>query len=156
MKYFFLIILLVFGCALQSCTLRYKKYESNWIVVKCQVDGKNFLNEIRMRNFEINVNRLNGFPPTLHRQTAEDRQKRLCKLRFFRKGGKDYMEVTEHYFFSGVYEIRCHDKNCCVISIENDRVYMEMDYNGRLPFGKGRDCPKPRFGLMEEEQERKL
>ncbi len=155
MKRFGILLMVSVGILL-SCSHNLKKYESNWVVTKYRVDGKDAMVDIVMYNFEINVGLLTGLPPFLDGATFEERQKVDCKLRFFRKDGKDFMEVSGHYFFSGVYGIRCHDKNCCVISIENERVYMEMDYNGRLPFGKGRDCPKPRFGLMEEEQERKL
>jgi hypothetical protein len=102
------------------------------------------MDEIMAYNFRINVKQLKGFPPSLYGVTFEERQNSICKLRFFRKHGKDYMEVMDHYFFSGLYEISCHDKNCCVISIENDRVYMEMDYSGDVPFGKSRKCPEPR------------
>jgi hypothetical protein len=108
------------------------------------------MDEIMMFNFNIDIKQLKGFPPSLHGATFEERQKSICKLRFFRKHGKDYIEVVDHYFFSGIYEIRCHDKNCCVISIENDRVYMEMDYSGDVPFGKSRKCPEPRSPFSED------
>jgi len=147
-KYVFPLIVCV--SVLPSCSHNFKKYESDWIVTKYRVDGKDAMVDVMMYNFKINVGLLTGLPPFLHGATFEERQQLDGKLHFFRKGGKDYMEVTEHYFFSGVYEIKCHDKNCCVISIENERVYMEMDYNGRLPFGKGRNCPEPRLPFSDE------
>jgi len=152
MKRFVFFLIASVGILL-SCSHNLKKYESNWIVTKYRVDGKDAMVDIMMYNFEIDVGLLTGLPPFLDGATFEERQKVDCKLRFFRKDGKDFMEVSEHYFFSGVYEIRCHDKNCCVISIENKRICMEMDYNGRLPFGKGRNCPGPRYDLINGFQE---
>lgn len=129
---------------LASCSARWKKYESNWIVVACEVDGINFKEEIMMFNFEIEVRNMSCHPPTLNSETRADRLKETSDIRFFKKDGKDYMEILDHYYFTGIYEIRCMDEGCCTIQLQSDRIQMELDYNGDLPFGWTRDCPKAR------------
>ena len=120
------------------------KYESNWAITKFEVEGKDAIPLIYIFHFEINVKFAEATPPTIHDDPNVHRKIQVSDIDFYKKNDKDYIEVSDHYFFAGVYEIRCLDKTCCRIAMENERIYMEMDYNGDLPFGKSRDCPEPR------------
>ena len=136
-------LIISLGCLLSpSCSSKFMKYESNWAITKFEVEGKDAIPLIYIFHFKINVNLSNARPP------AMDVSGRIrgftCNIDFYSKGGKDYIELSDHYYFAGVYEIRCLDETCCRIVMENERIYLEMDYNGDLPFGKSRDCPEPR------------
>lgn len=137
--------LLALLVTLLSCSSHLKKYESNWVVVACEVDGEDFIGELFQLNFKINVKSMSSSPPSLANKTIEDRRTSTCDIRFFRKDSKDYMEVLEHRYFSGTYEIKCLDEGCCKIMLQSNRIKMELDYNGDLPFGGTRNCPKARF-----------
>jgi len=120
------------------------KYESNWAITKFEVEGKDAIPLIYIFHFEINVNLAKVTPPAVEITPNGNMKVMPCKADFQSKGGKDYIEIFDHYYFAGIYEIRCVDETCCRIVMENERIYLEMDYNGDLPFGKSRDCPEPR------------
>lgn len=131
-----------------ACSYRYKKYESNWIVTKFTVNGIDSMEAISIYNFSINVELSKGNPPALHSGTI-DQVKSDCNIKFINVSGNDFVVVSGHYFFSGKYELNCLTKNCCTLSMQNDRIYLELDYNGDLPFGKSRKCPPPRLELID-------
>jgi hypothetical protein len=132
-----------------SCSSKFKKYESNWIVTKFTVNKKDSMDSVSVYNFRINVKRFEGDPPSLESATWEQRRNPSCKIDFYRKSGKDYIVISDHYFFSGTYEIKCLTENCCIMSMKNSRIYLELDYNGDLPFGISRHCPPPRLHLID-------
>lgn len=136
-------LIICLGCLLfSSCSSRFIKYESNWAITKFEVEGEDAIDLIYMYHFKINVKLSNARPPSMR---LNGRVRGFtCEIDFYKKNGKDYIEISDHYYFAGVYEIRCVDKTCCRIIMENERIYMEMDYNGDLPLGKSRDCAEPR------------
>lgn len=118
------------------------KYESWWLIDTFEVYGEDATNLIVIYNFSINVKLSSATPPTVQDDPNIRRKVTSCKINFFTKSGKDYIEFYDHYFFEGIYEIKCLDKKCCQISLENDRIYLVLDYNGALTFqGESRDCP---------------
>lgn len=137
------VLMICLACLLfSSCSSRFLKYESNWAITKFEVEGKDVIDLIYVYNFKINVRLSNARPPSMR---LNDRVRGFtCNIDFYKKNGKDYIELSDHHYFAGVYEIRCLDEKCCSIVMENKMIYLEMDYNGDLPFGKSRDCPQPR------------
>ena len=141
------LILLIVVLVISSCSSRFRKYESNWIVTKFEVDGKDMFHHdyIFAYNFEINVYLSSVRPIILRNELSERRKVSSCDIKFYRKGGKDYITIFDHYFFAGTYEIGCLDQKCCAIEMKNERIYLEMDYNGELPIypriPKSRKCP---------------
>lgn len=141
------LILLIVVLVISSCSSRFRKYESNWIVTKFEVDGKDKFHHdyIKIYNFEICVYLSSATPITLRDESGIRRRPTSCDIKFYRKGGKDYIVIFDHYFFAGTYEISCLDKKCCTIEMKNERIYLEMDYNGELPIypqiKKPRKCP---------------
>lgn len=99
------------------------------------------MNLVWFYNFEIDTKQLIASVPSIDIGTLKQQKEGNCEISFFTKRNKDYVNVKEHYLFSGTYEIRCLDVNCCSISLKNEKFYFEMDYNGDLPFGKSRKCP---------------
>ena len=133
---------IVFFLVLTSCSSKFMKYESFWIIEKFEVNGEDATPLIWLKNFEINVNLQSATPPPVQDDPNIIRKVKRCEIDFFRKKGKDYIELFDHYFYEGIYEIKCFDKSCCRILIKNERIYMELKYNGDLPFfKKTRKCP---------------
>ena len=137
------VLIICLGCLLFfSCSSKFMKYESNWSITKFEVEGKDAIDLIYIYHFNIDAELSNARPPSMR---VNGRVRSFtCDIDFYKKNGRDYIKLSDHYYFAGVYEIRCVDKTCCRIIMENERIYMEMDYNGDLPLGKSRDCPEPR------------
>ena len=137
---FYCIVLLL---VLTSCSSRFMKYESFWIIEKFEVNGEDATSMILIYNFSINVKMSSATPPTVQDDPNIRRKVMHCDIDFYRKGGKDYIQIFDHYFFEGDYEIKCLDENCCRVTIENDKIYLELKYNGDSPpfFEKSRKCP---------------
>jgi hypothetical protein len=143
-----LFAILLLAAATSSCMMRYKKYDASWILVKYLIDGEDLMDDVMMYNFTIYTRLHSATPPMLHSFSLEEKRNAACDISFFKKSGQDYLEMKNHHFYSGVYEIKCLDKNCCTISVRNNRIYMEMDYDSDLPFGKSRKCPEPRIFMI--------
>lgn len=126
-----------------SCSDYFKKYESDWLVMKFEVDGKNSKDLINYYNFKIDVRRKICYPPTLENETF--RLDSECNMDLFKKGNYDYLVIKNHNFYSGTYKIECLDNNCCEIFLKSEHMYFELLYNGDIPFGKSRKCPGKKF-----------
>lgn len=96
------------------------------------------MNLIYVYNFKINVDLLTARPPAM--LIDNEVKSFTCKVDFHRKNRKDYIELTGHQFFDGLYEIQCIDENCCEIIIKKENIFLQLIYNGDLPYGKSRIC----------------
>ncbi len=139
-----LLLWMVLLSGLFSCSTRFEKYKVDWIVNTCLVDDVDFSENLMKFNFSIYKKLQSAYPPSLQTETSADQKKSKCKIHFSHRNGKDYIELIDHYFFSGTYEIKCLDESCCTVTLQNERIFMQMDYNGDWPFGRTRNCPAPR------------
>src|SRR5690606_5405769 len=100
MKKIKFLILLIAVLVVSSCSSRFRKYESNWIVTKFEVDGKDRFHHdyIAAYNFRISVYLSLTTPITLRNELSERRKVSSCDIKFYRKGGKDYITIFDHYF----------------------------------------------------------
>lgn len=133
-----------------SCSSKIKKYESNWIVTKFNIDGKASMEDIMMPNFTIDVTNNFASPPSLYSTNLAESRKLDCPINLFTKNGIDYLQLYNHFLFSGIYKIKCEDKACCKITMISSKIMLEMEYNGDLPYGKSRKCPTPTVPSISE------
>jgi len=130
-----------------SCTQSHlDKYESDWIVIKYQKNGLDETENISFANFSINPVYNVCTPMSVYIDYGKKTKILSSEIQFERRAGEDYMFIKDHPYFSGEYLLQCIDNNCCTISLSNDSIYLEMDYNGPYFHAKPRNCPKPRFG----------
>lgn len=128
-----------------SCSFGFKKYQSNWVLNKFIVDGKDAMEIVTFYNFTINVALNQASTPALDLGVKGRKRKDLVDIKLLKMSGKDYITILDDSFFEGTYEIKCLYQNCCSVSMENDKIYLEMDYNGDLPHGITRKCQSPRL-----------
>ena len=123
-----------------SCKTNNSKYESNWIVKNYKVDGTNSMDDIGLLNFLIDTKGMIVVPPSLF----SHRVSRMTShnIKFFKEEGIEIMEILDHPIFKGKYKLECLDSKCCTLRMSNERFYFELLYNGDVPFGWSRDCPK--------------
>ena len=136
---------------LNSCkNNKLDKYESNWVVIKYDRNGIDEKDNISFANFGINPVFNQCTPMSVYLDEITKTKIISSVVEFKVRDGKDYILIKDHPYFAGEYLIKCMNKLCCTISLSNDSVYLEMDYNGPYFHGKSRNCPKPRFGLNQE------
>lgn len=139
-KHLMLLFLGITTFIISSCKSRYSQYHADWIVKKAEYEGENVYDLITLFNFKINVQSNTARPAKID-FTNEFTLSRDVPIEFSRKNGKDYLKILDHPTLKGVFEIDCLDKNCCTISIQNEKIYLELTYNSEIPYGVERDCP---------------
>lgn len=134
-------VYVLFICFIFSCQNdRFKKFESNWVVYKYEVNGVDELEDILFYNFTIDIKDKTSIPVSI-RDRRVSIVDNTFPIRFILENENTIMEISNHPIFSGKYKIQCLDLKCCSIRLENDTYLFEMKYNGDLPFGRSRECP---------------
>lgn len=127
--------LLISSCSPQT----HFKYHADWIVTRLEIGGKDSLNMLALYNLTLDHNRnlASGLDIYVGEEIylIED-----APFRIWSSEQGDSISFRSHPLLSGQYGIRCRDRNCCELAIENDRISLQFRYNGDIPYGRSRDC----------------
>lgn len=126
------------------CSCRsFEKYNSDWMVYRFERYGIDETEKVIIQNFSINPELKRCTPPGV-RVNGKLWSKEVNKIEFEHIDGKDYMTILDHSYFQSKYLVECLDNDCCRISVSNDSLYFELDYNFPDMIGEPRTCPPPR------------
>lgn len=128
-----------------SCSSNFYNYEADWVLNNIYANDSSIVDTIGMYNFKIDVQSGIGHPPGIFidKQYGTNIIRPKCKVRFYKEGGKDYLVISEHFFFEDTYLIKCLDDNCCSLSLIGKRISMTLNHNRNISSNRKDKCPQP-------------
>ncbi len=121
----------------------YRLYHGDWIINGLNIGGISNIDTIGLFNLSINIDQKELVLPGVYNpfgQIIDFKQ----ELKLNQVDNDVFLMVKDHFLFSDTFKIVCVE-SCCKLKLLGNRIIMELDYNGDLPYGRSRNCPPAKF-----------
>jgi len=146
-KVIFIFLLLIIFTSCQKGM----EYQARWTILKVKFRDKDVTEYLSTRNITIRFDE-GGVVPSLNYSIFKDEDfwyVSNTEFWFEEREGKDIVLMQGSLFFTGEFEAKCVNEDCCNVILENSDKYVELMFSSERGAKARRDCPNTKEFLDE-------